>query len=174
ETINRIRDLFASIRAIPETQRNRLSSVMNGQEEAMPVIAEELVTRGVSAQPSLTTRAVPATQRKRKRRKRSLRYSYARNTRKAAPPAVAQDQATTAEDTPGAHECGICLDTTDYTQMKTLPCGHVFHEICVDTWLIESARCPVCREATRSSPHVWLPSRIQSPTQGLFITWEYY
>ena len=45
--------------------------------------------------------------------------------------------------------CSICLD--DNEELKTLGCGHSFHEACITTWIDEchskniSAMCPTCR-----------------------------
>eukprot|EP00053_Salpingoeca_punica_P016588 m.157250 g.157250 ORF g.157250 m.157250 type:complete len:219 (+) comp17002_c1_seq4:3001-3657(+) len=43
-------------------------------------------------------------------------------------------------------DCNICLDTFKENKNATsLPCGHMFHTPCIETWLAESAICPVCR-----------------------------
>jgi len=47
---------------------------------------------------------------------------------------------------PEAARCMICL--TDYEigeMVKTLPCFHMFHPGCIDTWLDKSKLCPLCR-----------------------------
>jgi len=42
--------------------------------------------------------------------------------------------------------CSICLDVmTKGEQIRTLPCLHFYHTVCVDKWLIYSATCPVCK-----------------------------
>jgi hypothetical protein len=48
-------------------------------------------------------------------------------------------------------ECNVCLDTyaSDRSAVK-LPCGHVFHRSCIETWLAESGICPVCRQPLSS------------------------
>lgn len=62
------------------------------------------------------------------------------------------------EDDCAAPQCGetcsVCL--SDYVpgeQLRSLPCGHVFHRRCADCWLQRSSRCPLCmgdvRAATR-------------------------
>jgi hypothetical protein len=43
-------------------------------------------------------------------------------------------------------KCTICLceyDQHDY--VRRLPCMHLFHIQCVDKWLTQSKRCPICR-----------------------------
>ncbi|GJN38095.1 hypothetical protein PR202_gb27107 [Eleusine coracana subsp. coracana] len=44
-------------------------------------------------------------------------------------------------------DCAICIHAVaDGEVARRLPrCGHVFHWVCVDTWLTEHATCPVCR-----------------------------
>ncbi|GFR16598.1 hypothetical protein TNCT_276401 [Trichonephila clavata] len=43
-------------------------------------------------------------------------------------------------------KCSICLDTCRRKKMKSLPCKHEFHQICVDKWLKRKKKCPLCRE----------------------------
>lgn len=43
-------------------------------------------------------------------------------------------------------ECSICYD--EYIvghNIKILPCGHFYHDFCIDLWLDKSVSCPVCR-----------------------------
>ena len=53
----------------------------------------------------------------------------------------------TQADAENPAECSICLDTIGKgEEVKRLPCGHVFHAVCIDPWLSEQrAVCPVCR-----------------------------
>ena len=39
--------------------------------------------------------------------------------------------------------CAICRE--DLTTAKVLPCGHIFHLVCLRDWLDQSASCPICR-----------------------------
>lgn len=42
--------------------------------------------------------------------------------------------------------CAICLNNyMEYDQLRLLPCQHHFHAICVDRWIMERRKCPVCR-----------------------------
>jgi hypothetical protein len=44
--------------------------------------------------------------------------------------------------------CCICLVEYDVgDSLRVLPCGHDFHEACVDEWLSRNASCPTCRKA---------------------------
>ncbi|GFS44783.1 hypothetical protein NPIL_566361 [Nephila pilipes] len=45
-------------------------------------------------------------------------------------------------------KCSICLDTCRGRKMKSLPCKHRFHQMCVDKWLKRKKKCPLCREPT--------------------------
>lgn len=44
-------------------------------------------------------------------------------------------------------ECYICLDKyIENEELTTLPCNHVFHKQCIQTWLCnEHITCPICR-----------------------------
>jgi hypothetical protein len=43
-------------------------------------------------------------------------------------------------------KCTICLcEYEQYDSVRRLPCIHLFHIECVDKWLIQSKRCPICR-----------------------------
>lgn len=41
-------------------------------------------------------------------------------------------------------KCVICLDEIK-NKKKTLTCMHIFHKKCINEWLFESDKCPVCR-----------------------------
>jgi hypothetical protein len=48
------------------------------------------------------------------------------------------------EDPAGAG-CAVCLcEFEDGDSLRRLPCGHFFHEHCVDRWLVRNKRCPLC------------------------------
>ena len=49
--------------------------------------------------------------------------------------------------------CSVCTETYSEKQLtRTLPCGHSFHAVCVDQWLLErSAVCPICRRDIREA-----------------------
>lgn len=45
-------------------------------------------------------------------------------------------------------ECSICLEELGSTAVfRQLPCGHIIHQPCADTWLCAGdASCPLCRQ----------------------------
>ncbi|KAL3353424.1 hypothetical protein AABB24_018246 [Solanum stoloniferum] len=49
--------------------------------------------------------------------------------------------------------CSICLgDYKDNDMLRLLPhCGHLFHLMCIDTWLRLHPTCPICRSSSLSS-----------------------
>ena len=43
-------------------------------------------------------------------------------------------------------ECGICLAMySERDKLRLLPCLHRFHVDCVDSWLMKTGHCPMCR-----------------------------
>lgn len=43
-------------------------------------------------------------------------------------------------------QCAICLEDFEYGQkIRVLPCFHRFMAGCIDPWLLEQARCPICK-----------------------------
>ncbi len=43
-------------------------------------------------------------------------------------------------------KCSICLcEYEDNEELRLLPCEHLFHPTCVDTWLVQNSQCPVCK-----------------------------
>lgn len=48
---------------------------------------------------------------------------------------------------PGEEEkCSICItEFEDKEKVRRLPCKHLFHVNCVDTWLVQNSHCPICK-----------------------------
>jgi Ring finger domain len=44
-----------------------------------------------------------------------------------------------------AAACSICLDDMKETDESSLYCGHTFHTVCVEPWLLQQGSCPLCR-----------------------------
>lgn len=43
-------------------------------------------------------------------------------------------------------KCPICLvEFGDGEDIKNLPCKHMFHPNCIDTWLVKNSACPICK-----------------------------
>ena len=59
----------------------------------------------------------------------------------------------------GRETCPICIvDFEDGDDVRVLPCEgkHVFHQACVDPWLLElSSSCPICRHGMKSNPEYY-------------------
>ncbi|KAK4488629.1 hypothetical protein RD792_004398 [Penstemon davidsonii] len=52
------------------------------------------------------------------------------------------------EDNNDNGECTVCLSEFEPNeQLRFLPCSHVFHAECVDSWLLTSRTCPLCMSA---------------------------
>ncbi|KAL0342822.1 UNVERIFIED_CONTAM: putative RING-H2 finger protein ATL50 [Sesamum calycinum] len=52
----------------------------------------------------------------------------------------------------GNGECAVCLESFRAGEKcRILPkCGHCFHAECIDSWLLKTAACPVCRTGAKS------------------------
>lgn len=51
-------------------------------------------------------------------------------------------------DYPMPTSCAVCLD--DYKEssvVRWLPCKHIFHKQCIDTWLLQNSTCPLDRSS---------------------------
>jgi hypothetical protein len=58
------------------------------------------------------------------------------------------DCSCSCSDGDDVSECVVCLRKFHGgEEIRTLPCGHVFHKICVDKWILdyENMTCPLCR-----------------------------
>eukprot|EP00095_Tigriopus_kingsejongensis_P005786 maker-scaffold1542_size36322-snap-gene-0.6 protein:Tk05786 transcript:maker-scaffold1542_size36322-snap-gene-0.6-mRNA-1 annotation:"hypothetical protein DAPPUDRAFT_6903" len=50
------------------------------------------------------------------------------------------------EDEEDVDKCTICLCEFEHAaEVRRLPCFHLFHTLCVDKWLSQNKRCPICR-----------------------------
>jgi hypothetical protein len=47
--------------------------------------------------------------------------------------------------------CAICQDSIGGAFSRIRFCNHIYHEICLTTWLQTSVRCPVCRHDIRET-----------------------
>ncbi|TRY49960.1 Zinc finger, RING/FYVE/PHD-type domain containing protein [Cryptosporidium tyzzeri] len=46
--------------------------------------------------------------------------------------------------------CIICLnDFSSFEMARCLPCNHVFHDDCIDMWLLRNAVCPLCQASLK-------------------------
>ncbi|KAG5859868.1 E3 ubiquitin-protein ligase [Encephalitozoon hellem] len=54
-----------------------------------------------------------------------------------------KDQSDVSDDT---YHCAICFDNyIPGIKLKLLPCGHHFHQECIDEWLDLKDTCPLCK-----------------------------
>lgn len=43
-------------------------------------------------------------------------------------------------------KCPICMVELETDErIRKLPCSHFFHPNCIDTWLVQNSRCPICK-----------------------------
>eukprot|EP00762_Andalucia_godoyi_P003399 ANDGO_06621.mRNA.1 E3 ubiquitin-protein ligase RING1 len=49
-------------------------------------------------------------------------------------------------------ECSVCYDEFKGNDgLRMLKCGHVFHDVCLRDWMLQSYVCPLCRDDQRSA-----------------------
>ncbi|KAJ1812138.1 hypothetical protein LPJ56_003999, partial [Coemansia sp. RSA 2599] len=71
-----------------------------------------------------------------------------------APPPASEEQISklpkrpiTDEEVAAHKECGICMEEYQANeQVLELPCGHFYHNECIDHWLKVNGTCPICRK----------------------------
>jgi hypothetical protein len=52
----------------------------------------------------------------------------------------------------GVRSCAICLDEIHpCDKIRKTPCGHLYHESCLQGWFTQGSRCPLCREDCSAS-----------------------
>ena len=45
-------------------------------------------------------------------------------------------------------ECPICLEEMEVgSEVRTLPCAHLYHAACLESWLKQKSSCPMSRRA---------------------------
>lgn len=51
-------------------------------------------------------------------------------------------------------KCPICLtDLQTGEEIKRLPCKHIFHPNCIDPWLSQNSKCPICKKDVGQGLH---------------------
>ena len=43
------------------------------------------------------------------------------------------------------NECSICLGEIRFDAERRTACNHIFHAVCLETWLNQNSTCPLCR-----------------------------
>lgn len=69
----------------------------------------------------------------------------------------------------GNRECSVCLENFKNGETcKMLPkCNHSFHSECIDSWLLKTAACPICRASVGSLRFEQVHSRSHSDEVGV-------
>lgn len=61
-------------------------------------------------------------------------------------PPVAAPPAPDLQTVFTAGVCTVCLEPFDAGKgAKRMPCGHLYHDTCISTWLAQDRSCPICR-----------------------------
>ena len=46
--------------------------------------------------------------------------------------------------------CPICIEKFDENIIIKMPCTHLFHKTCIDSWIERNASCPICRDVIQN------------------------
>lgn len=58
-----------------------------------------------------------------------------------------EEKKQSKEDATGKDSCAICMEDLQTGQMvKALTCSHKFHSTCINIWLKQKLKCPLCKE----------------------------
>ena len=72
-------------------------------------------------------------------------------TKRTSVPTNTEEQEGQEEEEEEADKCTICLSEFEVDEdVRRLPCFHLFHVECVDQWLGQNKRCPICRYVPES------------------------
>ncbi|XP_036390862.1 E3 ubiquitin-protein ligase Arkadia-like [Megalops cyprinoides] len=72
------------------------------------------------------------------------RCTYPHKYRKRKLHGKQEEEEGPEEDT--EEKCTICLSILEEGEdVRRLPCMHLFHQLCVDQWLLTNKKCPICR-----------------------------
>ena len=63
------------------------------------------------------------------------------------------------------NDCAVCKDTYGGRCLK-LPCGHLFHQECITTWLKQHNNCPICRAELPSVDPDYEAQRGRAPSNS--------
>ncbi|KAE8818446.1 zinc c3hc4 type family expressed [Hordeum vulgare] len=67
--------------------------------------------------------------------------------------------------------CAVCLDDFEASdELRTMPCTHSFHELCIFRWLRISHLCPCCRFPLPSVDEQWVLDRDEQAAQACSAT----
>merc|ERR1712151_54745 len=68
-------------------------------------------------------------------------------------PDIAALSSSTLQQTPEGEVCSICVDSFAAGDcVRCLDsCGHMFHQSCIDLWLLRQADCPLCKRTVSAS-----------------------
>lgn len=71
--------------------------------------------------------------------------------------------ATKEELEKNVDDCAICWDEMD--SARKLPCGHLFHNSCLFSWLEQDISCPICRSCPKGQPDD-ITDEVLDPTEN--------
>ncbi|GAB6019177.1 hypothetical protein CHUAL_000796 [Chamberlinius hualienensis] len=77
----------------------------------------------------------------------NVKDQLAKRLSNAAKKALTKIPLKTVKETDAESECcAVCIEPyRAHDVLRILPCGHQFHKLCVDPWLLEHRTCPMCK-----------------------------
>merc|ERR1712066_385373 len=72
--------------------------------------------------------------------------------------------------------CAICVDALNPgdSVRRLSACGHMFHQSCIDLWLLRQADCPLCKQTVSAIPSSkscdpMITSGALLPSEGVWV-----
>lgn len=84
---------------------------------------------------------------------KNVEQKLERRSETYVPSSIRRKQAARWEPAVAVRRVLLCVVLTDVTlkalspvsPARRLPCMHLFHQLCVDQWLLTNKKCPICR-----------------------------
>ncbi|CAM9219273.1 unnamed protein product [Chrysoparadoxa australica] len=141
------------------------------EEETKEAMDKELqssrvlcVTIGESADASLSGVPREGIGREMSNREKKVRWLDRIRLNQREPASPSRYECDAADD---AGTCSICFDDFGDQDCMQLPCKHIFHEDCIESWIGENVVCPLCKQDVQRMAEEGMDESSSSRSHGL-------